>query len=106
MTPEEVTSGSRVGRPKLVTLEKIQTIATLRSTGLTWPTIGQRLGLKPETCRRAYWIVRKARGAVGFPPAGPAGEVPGARQRRVSHASPPNARPEIAHPLENFADVE
>jgi hypothetical protein len=58
-----------VGRPRLVTAEIAQKIATFRSEGLSWPAIGQRLGLKPETCRRALWVVRNAPEAVGNPPA-------------------------------------
>ena len=56
------------GRPRKVTPERIEEAVQLRSEGLTWEGVGQRLGLKPETCRRAVWAVRKARGAVGNPP--------------------------------------
>jgi hypothetical protein len=63
------------GRPRKVTLERIEEAVRLRSEGLTWEGVGQRLGLKPETCRRAVWAVRKVRGAVGNPP-GPVNNTP------------------------------
>jgi hypothetical protein len=56
------------GRPRKVTSEAVHQIERLRRDGLSWETIGQHLGLKPETCRRAFWLVRKGRGAVGNPP--------------------------------------
>jgi hypothetical protein len=59
----------RVGRPRKATPEKTAEIERLRTGGLTWPEIGRRLQLNPETCRRAAWAAKKARRAVGNPPA-------------------------------------
>lgn len=56
------------GRPRKVTSEAVGLIERLRGEGLSWEAVGYRLGVKPETCRRAYWLVRKGRRAVGNPP--------------------------------------
>jgi hypothetical protein len=56
------------GRPRQLTREKVEEAARLRAEGLQWEAIGQRLGLKAETCRRALWAVKKAGRAVGNPP--------------------------------------
>jgi hypothetical protein len=68
----------RGGRPRIVGPEHVRLIANLRGSKLSWKEIGLRLGLKPETCRRALWAVKKSGRAVGNPPDGvnnPAGEV-------------------------------
>jgi hypothetical protein len=57
------------GRPKKATPAKIAEIGELRRLGVPWVQVGLRLGLNPETCRRALWAVRKARRAVENPPA-------------------------------------
>lgn len=57
------------GRPRKATAGKMAEIERLRADRLSWPEIGRRVGLNPETCRRAIWAVRKARSAVGNPPA-------------------------------------
>lgn len=58
-----------VGRPRKVTAERIEEAHRLRAEGLSWEAVGQRLGLKAETCRRAVWAVKKASRAVGNSPA-------------------------------------
>ena len=35
-------------------------IAELRALGLPWKQIGLQLELNPETCRRTFWVERKA----------------------------------------------
>jgi hypothetical protein len=57
------------GRPRRATTEKVEEAARLHSESLPWKQIGLRLGLNPETCRRALWVVRKSRKAVGNSPA-------------------------------------
>ncbi len=56
------------GRPRKVTAEKLREITSLRASGAAWPEIAQRLGLKAETCRRAAWAAKRARGGVGNSP--------------------------------------
>ena len=58
----------RVGRPRLVTSVALETIAGLRLERYSWKQIGLRVGLNPETCRRALWAVKKAGRAVGNSP--------------------------------------
>jgi hypothetical protein len=68
MAPDpEATHSRRVGRPRVATPEKTSEIEHLRVAGLTWPEIGTRLALNPETCRRALWAVKKSRRGVGNP---------------------------------------
>jgi hypothetical protein len=52
------------GRPRKATPGKVAEIERLRADGLSWPDIGRLVALNPETCRRAVWAVKKARGAV------------------------------------------
>ncbi len=47
------------GRPRLVTREIVE------YSDRGWAEIGDTVGLSQETCRRAYWEHRKARGSVG-----------------------------------------
>lgn len=54
------------GRPRLVTREIVEQIVILRTySDRGWAEIGDTLGLPQETCRRAYWEHRRARGTVG-----------------------------------------
>jgi hypothetical protein len=58
----------RRGRPRKVSSEALDDVARLRAEGVVWRIIGLRLGLNPETCRRALWAVKKASRAVENPP--------------------------------------
>jgi hypothetical protein len=68
-TPNPNSAKRSPGRPRKVTPAGIEEAVRLRSEGLSWEGVGRRLGLKPETCRRAVWAARKGRRAVGNPPA-------------------------------------
>ena len=45
-------------------LEHIEEIVRLRAASLSWAEIGSSLGLRPETCRRALWAVKKSLSTV------------------------------------------
>jgi hypothetical protein len=64
----EITPKHPGGRPKQVTGEQVEEAARLRDSGLPWKQIGLRLALNPETCRRARWVVKRSRLAVGNSP--------------------------------------
>jgi hypothetical protein len=68
MVAEGARPKPRRGRPRIVTPEKFEQIARLRGSGAKWEEVGRKVGLKPETCRRALWAVKKARGSVGNSP--------------------------------------
>lgn len=53
------------GRPRQLTPEKLLQVSALRAARISWREIGLRLALRPETCRRAYWELRKAQTSVG-----------------------------------------
>ena len=46
-------SGRPVGRPRRITLEKVQLARKLREQGLTWREVAGKVGLPAETCRKA-----------------------------------------------------
>jgi hypothetical protein len=46
-------SGRPVGRPRRITLVKVQTASMLREQGLPWKDIAKRVGLPAESCRKA-----------------------------------------------------
>jgi len=52
------------GRPRLLTPERVEQIVQLRLQGLPWREVAQRAGAAPETCRRTFWVERKAGRAV------------------------------------------
>jgi hypothetical protein len=58
----------RAGRPKKVTPAILAEVESLRARGVSWAEVAVSVALKPETCRRALWAVRKSRGAVGNSP--------------------------------------
>jgi hypothetical protein len=66
----------RRGRPPKVGPLDLSEIETLRSAGKHWKEIGLELGLKPETCRRALWAVKKSQKGVGNSPERPLGPFP------------------------------
>jgi hypothetical protein len=63
-------SPRRRGRPRKVTPERVAKIEALRARGVRWEKIGRELGLNPETCRRAFWAVKRAQRTVGNPTEG------------------------------------
>ena len=67
----QVPSRQSRGRHRLVTPDRSAQIAELRSHGSQWKEIGLRLGLNPETCRRAFWAHKMAQKTVGFVPEAP-----------------------------------
>ena len=46
-------SKSPIGRPRKVTLVKVQTASMLRQQGMAWKDIARRVGLPAETCRKS-----------------------------------------------------
>jgi transposase len=52
------------GRPRLLTPERVEQIVQLRSQGLPWREVAKKAGAAPETCRRTFWVERKAGRAV------------------------------------------
>lgn len=57
------------GRPRVFTQEIVLQIEILRREGAIWSEVGNRLGLRPQSCRRAWWEARKAQRGVGNSPA-------------------------------------
>lgn len=57
-------SGRPPGRPRRVTEELSAKAEALRSEGLSWAAIAQRVALPKETCRRAVYERRKRRETV------------------------------------------
>jgi len=60
-------SGKPVGRPRRVTPAVVERVEKLRGEGLTWADVARRVGLPAETCRRAAWLLKRARRAVDNP---------------------------------------
>lgn len=60
-------SGRPVGRPRRVTPELVAKAEALRKQDLRWAEVGQRLGTKGETLRRAVFAARKQRMTVQNP---------------------------------------
>ena len=61
-------TGNPVGRPRRVTEEKAALVRRLRGEGLAWADVARRVGLPAETCRKADWLLKRARGAVDNSP--------------------------------------
>ncbi len=57
-------SGRPIGRPRRVTRELAEEVERLRVAGLKWKEIARRVGLPSETCRRASWLLSRARRTV------------------------------------------
>lgn len=62
-------SGRPVGRPRRVTPELASRVKSLRESGLPWADVARRVGLPAETCRKASWLLKRARRTVDNPPA-------------------------------------
>ena len=52
-------SKSPIGRPRKVTLVKVQTASMLRQQGMPWKDIARRVGLHAETCRKCVREYRR-----------------------------------------------
>ena len=60
----EIKAGRRasrapIGRPRKVTLVKVQTASMLREQGMAWKEIARRVGLPSETCRKSVREYKK-----------------------------------------------
>ncbi len=51
----------RAGRPRKTTDEVIAEVVRSREAGLTWAQVGCRVGIAPETTRKAYRAAKRAR---------------------------------------------